>query len=61
MVDEAEVFLGGLSGDLSVALGILVETLLSTFGVPWLGSRVNFNSDILLMLQFKEKGRTDLG
>lgn len=61
MVDEAEVFLWWVVRRALCGFGILVETLLLTFGVPWLGSRVNFNSDILLMLQFKEKGRTNLG
>lgn len=54
MVDEAEIFPWWVVRRALCGFGVLVETLLSTFGVPWLGSRVNFNSDILLMLQFKE-------
>ena len=54
MVDEAEVFPWRVVRRALCGFWVLVETLLLTFGVPWLGSRVNFNSDILLMLQFKE-------
>lgn len=61
MVDEAEVFPWWVVRRSLCGFWILVETLLSAFRVSWLCSRVNFNSDILLMLQFKEKGRTDLG